>query len=346
MTDTIPSVHHAATSTALPPKVRALILLRDQGLLVLWIVLVIVFSFWAAPYFFTVDTGLSVLNSAALTAIFAAGIGAAIMTGALDLSVPGTAALCGVLTGLALRNGEAVWLAILVGIAVGAVVGAVNGLIAIRGLDPLIVTIAMLAATSGLALLCAGGFNISGLDQLTFLGTRKYVGVPAPVIVTALLYLVLTVYLRCTRGGLRLLAVGGNAEGARRVGIAVDRYRVLGFVISGLCAALGGIVAAAYVNTATPTASVSTIFNALTAVALAGVPFSGGRGSLPRVLLGAVVLATMSAGLLLADVQTYWSSIVTGCLLIGGLALNMWTTGATSRLLVTASIPTTRKEQR
>jgi ribose transport system permease protein len=333
---TSPTVHQPAAPTDLPPRVRGLILLRDQGLLALWLVLVLAFSFWAAPHFFTVSTGLSVLNSASLTAIFSAGLGVGVMTGVLDLSIPGTAALAGVITGLALEHGLPVGLAIVAGIVVGAVVGALNGLIAIRGLDPLIVTIGMLAVTSGLALVFAGGYDIAGLEQLTFIGTQQYLGIPAPVIVTVVLFAVLTVFLRYTRGGMRLLAVGGNAEGARRAGIATDRYRVIGFTISGLCAAVGGIVSAAYVNTASPTASVGTIFDALTAVALAGVSFGGGRGSLPRVLLGAIVLATISAGLLLANVQTYWSSVATGVLLIGGLALNRWTTRTASQLLVTS----------
>lgn len=331
------SVHQSASSTALPPRVRALVLLRDQGLTALWLILIAMFAVWGSPYFFTVSTGVSILNSAAITAIFAAGLGVGVMTGVLDISVPGTAALAAVLMGKMLAGGSSIAIALLVAIVTGLVVGALNGVITIRGLDPLITTIGSLAITSGLALVVAGGYDISGLTQLEFLGTRHYLGLPGPVWITVVLYAVLTVFLRSTRGGLRLLAVGGNAEGARRVGIAIDLYRVLGFAISGLCAAVGGIVSAAYIQIASPSASVGTIFTALTAVALAGVPFTGGRGSLPRVLLGAAVLGTISAGLLIANVQTYWSSVVTGVLLIGGLALNRWTTLTASRLLVSGA---------
>ena len=329
-----PTVHHQTPPQRLPGRVRALVLLREQGLAALLVLLVALFSVWASPYFFTVPTGVSILNAAAITAIFAAGLGVGVMTGVLDLSVPGTAVLAGVVMATLIKDGAPVGVAILAGLAVGVAVGLVNGLIVIRGLDPLIVTIAMLAITSGLALVVAGGYDIGGLSQLEFLGTHHYLGMPAPVWVTLALFSILIVFLRYTRGGHRLLAVGGNAEGARRVGIRISLYRVSSFTICSVCAAIGGIVSAAYVQIGSPSASVGTIFSALTAVALAGVPFTGGRGSLSRVLLGAIVLSTISTGLLLAGVQTYWSSVATGVLLLGAVVLNMWTTRATLRLLL------------
>lgn len=328
------SIHQLSPDGKLPPKVRGLILVRDQGLLVLWLAIIVVFAFWGAPHFFSLSTGISVLNSASIAAIYAAGVGVGVMTGVLDLSVPATAAFSGVVVAQLLKGGAPVATAILTGLVAGVLVGVVNGLIVIRGFNPLIVTIAMLTALSGVSLLLADDSNISQLTQLRFLGTQTYFGVPAPVYIAAVLFIALTVFLRRTRSGLRLLAVGGNAEAARRVGIAVNRYRIAGFVISGFCASVGGIVTAAYITTAVPSASIGIVFSAMTAVALAGIPFSGGRGSLPRVALGAIVIATISAGLLLAKVSSNWSSIVTGALLIGGLGLNMWTTNMTSRLLL------------
>ena len=144
------------------------------------------------------------------------------------------------------------------------------------------------------------------------MGTHRYVGVPAPVYIVAALFLVGTVFLTRTRDGIRLMAVGGNAEAVRRSGIHSDRYKVLGFVISGLCAALGGLVTTAVTTEATPEASPAIIFNALTAVALAGVALTGGRGTLPRVLVGALILATIANGLTIRGIQPYWATVVTG----------------------------------
>lgn len=336
------SIHQLSPSLRLPWKVRGLVLVRDQGLLALWIAIVIVFSIWGAPYFLTVATGITVLNTASIASIYAAGVAVGVMTGVLDLSIPATAAFAGVVTALLLQSGAPVAVAILVGLAGGIVIGIINGLVVIVGdFEALIVTIAMLTALSGVSLLLADNYNISGLIELTFLGTQTYLGVPAPVYVAVALFVVLTVFLKRTKIGTRLLAVGGNAEAARRVGISVGRYRVLGFAISGFCAAVGGIVTTAYITTAVPGAAIGIVFSAMTAVALAGIPFIGGRGSLPRVALGAIVVATISAGLLLAGVPSDWSSIVTGVLLVGGLALNKWTTRTTSKLLLQGSIDAT-----
>src|SRR6185436_14598629 len=97
----------------------------------------------------------------------------------------------------------------------------------------------------------------------------------------------------------------------RRSGIHSDRYQVLGFVISGLLASLGGLVTTAVVTEANPAASPAIIFNALTAVALAGVSLAGGRGSLPRVLVGALILGTISNALTIKGIQPYWATATT-----------------------------------
>ena len=99
------------TGSDMPRAVSALVFVRDQGIFVLWGVIIVVFSFWCAPYFATLDNALLVANAAALTAIFAAGVGFGVMTGVLDLSLPGTAAFASCLTGWLMTNGVPMWLA-------------------------------------------------------------------------------------------------------------------------------------------------------------------------------------------------------------------------------------------
>ncbi len=317
-----------------PAGVRWLIFARDRGILVLWALLLIGFSLWASPYFASVNNALLIGNAAALTAIFAAGIAVGIICGVLDLSIPGTAAMAGCVCGWLMTHGLPTWLGILAGLAVGIVVGVVNGLIALRGFNPIIVTIGSLSVLSGLAAALAGGYTIPGLTGLSFLGTERFIGVPAPVWVVAVLFFVGTVFLTRTRDGIRLMAVGGNPEAVRRSGIHSDRYKVLGFVISGFCAALGGLVTAGLVTEASPAANPGIIFNALTAVALAGVALSGGRGSLPRVLVGALILGTISNGLTIKGIEPYWATTVTGVLLLASLGLEKWVSTTVSRRLV------------
>lgn len=335
----------AGTTTAVADKtperdstsIRVLIFVRDRGIFVLWILLLIGFGIWANPYFASVENAILIANAAALTAVFAAGVAVGIICGALDLSIPGTAALASCVCGWLLINGHPVWLGLLAGIVVGVLVGLLNGVISLRGFNPIVVTIGTLSITTAAAAIVAGGYTIPGLTDLKFMGTQRYWGIPGPVWIAAVVFIVGTVFLTRTRDGIRLMAVGGNAEAVRRSGIHSDRYKVLGFVVSSVCAALGGLVSTALVTEASPAASPGIIFTALTAVALAGVSLAGGRGSLPRVLVGALILATISNGLTIKGIDPYWGTGVTGVLLLASIGLEKWISTTVSNRLVTTA---------
>jgi ribose transport system permease protein len=339
-----PAAAPVPTGDDVPRAVNLLVFLRDRGIFMLWGLLILVFAFWCSPFFFTVDNALLVANAAALTALFAAGVGIGIMTGVLDLSLPGTAAISACVCGWLLAHGYATWIGLAAGLVCGVLVGIANGLIALRGFNPIIVTIGTLSVLSGLAAVVAGGYTFPGLTQLEFMGTHRYLGfgtfsgVPAPVFIVTVVFVIGTVFLTRTRDGLRLMAVGGNAEAVRRSGINSDRYKVLGFVISGLLASLGGLVTTAVVTEATPSASPAIIFSALTAVALAGVALTGGRGSLPRVAVGALILATITNGLTIRGIQPYWATVCTGALLLGSLLLERIIQSSVQERLMAANL--------
>ncbi|MET0780943.1 MAG: ABC transporter permease [Microbacterium sp.] len=313
--------------------VKVLIFLRNWGILVLWLLLVVVFAFWAAPYFFTLANAGLVANAAALTAIFAAAVGFGILSGALDLSIPGSATMAAGVGGLVISGGAPAWLGIVAAIAVGVAVGAVNGILVQRGLNPLVVTIASLTVLTGLAQVVSGGLPVTGIDELSWMGSTSYWGIPAPVIVVGIVYLVGWFYLTQTRSGVRVMAVGGNIDAVRRVGIRADGYRVLGFILSGVCAAIGGLLVMATTTQASPNPSVDLLFSAITAVALSGMPLTGGRGSLPRVLVGALIIATIASALIIRGIPPYWATIVTGVLLILALAFERFMSAAVAKRL-------------
>ncbi len=131
--------------------VRVLVFLRDRGIIVLWLLLVVIFAFWASPYFFTLGNAALIANAAALTAVFAAAVGFGVLSGALDLSIPGSATMAAVVGGVVIKSGAPAWLGIIAALAVGIVVGTVNGILVLRGLNPLVVTIASLTVLGGLA---------------------------------------------------------------------------------------------------------------------------------------------------------------------------------------------------
>jgi ribose transport system permease protein len=321
----------------LPFIVVALVFLREPGIVVLWGVLLVFFAIWDFPYFASVDNLLLILSAAALTAVFAAGVAVSAISGSLDLSVPGTAALSGVICGVLLVAGTPIWLCLAAGIAVGLIVGFCNGWITQRGLNPLVVTIGTLSVVTGLASVVSGGYSVSGLDSLKFMGTARYFGIPVHIYIVGLVYLAATYFLTKTRHGVRLVAVGGNPEAVRRVGINSARYQLLGFILCGVFSALGGLMTAAVITEASPQASPGIIFQALTAVALAGVSLGGGRGSLPKVLMGAIILATIGDGLTIAGVPPYWATVSTGVLMIAALMFDKYLTSAISSRLVSVA---------
>ena len=310
----------------MPRSVSVLVFLRDRGIFVLWGLLIVVFAFWCSPYFFTLDNALLIANAAALTALFAAGVGIGVMTGVLDLSLPGTAAVAACVCGWLLTHGHATWLGLAAGLACGVVVGLGQRPDHAARLQP-----DHRHDRHPVGALRPGGrgrrrLHVPRPDPARVHGhpplprrVGDLPGIPAPVFIVAAVFLVGTVFLTRTRDGIRLMAVGGNAEAVRRAGIHSDRYKVLGFVISGVLAALGGLVTTAIVTEANPAASPAIIFTALTAVALAGVALTGGRGSLPRVLVGALILATITNGLTIRGIQPYWATVCTGALLLGSL---------------------------
>lgn len=325
----------------LQPGISALVFLRERGIVVLWLLLLIFFAIYDYPYFATLDNGLLILNGAAITAVFACGVAISAISGTLDLSIPGVASFAGVIAARLITSGAPVWLALLVGMLVGVVAGLINGLITLRGLNPLVVTIGTFSVLAGLAAVVSGGYTIPGLNALTFMGTARYFGIPSQVFIVALLYLISHFFLTKTRDGIRLVAVGGNAEAVRRLGINSARYQLLGFILCGACSALGGLMIAALVTEASPEASPASIFRALTAVALAGVSLGGGRGSLPKVLVGAIILATIGDGLTIAGVQPYWATVSTGVLMVAALVIEKVLTRAISDRLVAVGNLTT-----
>ena len=327
-----------SNETKLPTDVAVLVFLRDRGILVLWGLLLVIFSIWNAPYFATFDNAMLIVSAASVTAIYAAAVATGLLSGAFDLSLPGVGALSAWVCAVLLQKFSVpIPLALLAGLGVGALCGFVNAAVSLQGLNPLIVTIGTLSVTSGLAAKVVGGYSLYGLFELEFMGSARYFGIPSHAYIVAVIYISLTVFLTLTRTGIRMRAAGGNAEALRRAGLSERRYQMLGFILSGSLAAIGGMMTMALVSEASPTASTGIIFTALTAVALAGVSLQGGRGSLPRVLIGALILGTISDGLTIAGVEPYWATVATGVLMISALLLDKYLTEMISMRLVKIS---------
>jgi ribose/xylose/arabinose/galactoside ABC-type transport system permease subunit len=324
-----------------------LVFIRSWGITTLLVLLWIFFSIWCAPIFGTLDNFSLLLGGSSISAIFAAAIAMGAYSGALDLSVPGTAAVAAIVMAQMIGAGMNQGVAILVALLIGAFIGVCNGLIVQTGLNPLAVTIGTLSITSGLAAIITDGLPLfDKMDQLAWLGTSMYFGIPSTFYVVLIIYVVGTIFLTKTRGGIRFLAAGGNAEALRRAGVNSNVYRLLGFTLSGLIAAIGGVITSAYTSQATPSAPTGVLFDGLTAVALSGLSLAGGRGSLPKVWVGAMVIATIGSGLLIKNIQPFWTVSITGALLILALAGEHFLGKAVAKQAVLKSNVSAHKEKK
>ncbi|HEX4443711.1 MAG TPA: ABC transporter permease [Galbitalea sp.] len=300
-------------------------LLRGRGLFLIWVLIILFFWAWAGPTFFSLANAQLVASAASTTAIFGAALGLCAIAGALDLSVPGVAALSAVLASQLIVVGVPVWLALIVCVLIGVAAGALNGFLIGFGLNPMATTIGTLTVFGGIASVITNDVPVQlGVPSpLAWLGTSQYFGLPMSVYIAIAIYVLGWLFLTKTRAGVRMTAVGGSPEGARRIGLRIQGYKLLGFVLSGACSAIAGIVVASIINQANPSPDVQTLFEALTAVALSGMSLAGGRGSLLRVLLGALIIATVSDALIIKGIAPSWSIIATGVLLIAALGSDL-----------------------
>jgi ribose transport system permease protein len=303
--------------------------MRQYGLLGFWLALLAGFSI-ASPAFLSSTNILSIFEHTAIVAIFAVGESVVIIAAAIDLSIAPVATIAGVVGAKVLKADAPPVVALLAGLGVGVLTGLLNGFITVHmKVQSLIATLGTFSALTGLGLVITGGLPIFGVGGLSWLGQSKVADIAVATWVMFGLVALLAIIMTSTVWGVRLQATGGNAEAARRAGVRVDRYLMGAFVICGVCAALAGLVTFGTLGTAEPITNNEIIFNAITAVALAGVLLTGGRGSIPKVMVGALILGTIQNGLTILNVPSYYQLLTTGVLLV----LAVWSDGALSRAI-------------
>ncbi len=222
-----------------------------------------------------------------------------ILTGGIDLSVGSIVAVTGVASVLVAIAGWPALLAMAAGVAIGAACGLLNGaLTAYLALAPFIVTLGTMTFLRGLAYTMTNGQPIVS-SSLNFkeAGIGYLAGIPIPVLIMAVVYVVSWFVLERTRFGRHVYAVGGNVQAARLAGVRVLRVTTSVYVIGGACAGIAGIIFAARVISAQPTAGTGYELDAIAAVVLGGTSLSGGRGRIAGTLIGSVILGVLSTEL-------------------------------------------------
>lgn len=291
------------------------------------VAMIVLFSVLSPKAFPTVINFTNVLNQASLTMIIAAGLTMAVIVGELDLSIGFAASLHGILvTGLIVSNELPIPVAIIIVIAAGALVGLLNGLVVTKlKVNSVIATLGVGTILTGLAFAYSAGVPIvRGVpDAFLDISLGRWVfGIPNNILIMAAVVAFLWLLVERTSIGQEIQAVGGNPAAARLAGISVDRIKILGFIISGMCAALTGILLASRLGSGTASAADSYLLTAFAAVFLGSATLRDGEFHIAGTIIGALIIAFGFNGLNIFGAPTFSQYVLQGAILIIAVGLS------------------------
>lgn len=269
--------------------------------------------FIATPYFLTVNNLINIGIQAATVAILAFGMTFVIITAGIDLSVGSVAALGAMVSASMFTDlGLPGWLTLIIGLLTGVAAGAICGVATAYGKIPsFIATLAMMSVARGATLVISQGSPLPTAQEVNWLGATV-AGIPLPILMMVIAGLVCWFILERTVLGRSMYAVGGNLEAAKLSGLPVRKIQISVFALSGLFAALAGLVMAGRLSSAQPQAGVGYELDAIAAVVIGGASLAGGSGKATGTLVGALLLAVIRNGLNLLNVSSFWQQIVIG----------------------------------
>jgi ribose transport system permease protein len=311
-------------------------ILRNLGMLPALLLIAILFQVlsayvetgtlsWSEGRFMMWNNLSIVAQQASINTVLAAGMTFVILTGGIDLSVGAVlaaAAMVALIVSLIPGWGM---MGLFAALATGAVLGLANGaLIAFLRLPPFIVTLGSMTAVRGLARLFGEDKTVFNPElPFSFIGNGSLFGIPWLMVIALASVVISWLILRRTVLGLRIYAVGGNTEAARLSGIKVWFILLFVYGMSGLLAGLGGAMSAAKLYAANGLQlGQSYELDAIAAVILGGTSFVGGVGSIWGTLIGALIIAVLSNGLILIGISDIWQFIIKGLVIIGAVALD------------------------
>lgn len=287
--------------------------------LVLMLVLLIVFFASQTPHFLTGANIFNLAQTLAPVGIVAVGMTLVLISGGIDISVGSTAALAGVVISyLWTVLGVPLLLSVLAGLASGLLVGWINGFLVTRiNISPLITTLGMFSIIRGAAFVISNAqTNQLNNEAFKFLGRGSIFGVPFSLILMVLLYLLFAFILRNTRFGRNIYAIGGSAQASRLAGIKIDSMLMRVYLISGLLAAVGGVLIASQLASSAPRAAIGMELTVIAAVVLGGTGLAGGKGTLAGTLIGVLILRILDNGLILMNVSSFYQQVASGTVLL------------------------------
>ena len=295
-------------------------LLSKTGMLLVFAVLFIICSTTVGNFFsFANMQGLmlsvSLMGMVACTMLFC------LAAGDFDLSVGSVVACAGVLSAVVTNATGSVILGVLAGVCIGGLSGLANGyVIAKLKINALITTLATMQIVRGLGYIVSDGKAVGVTKENFFiLGTSSVIGIPTPVIITIVCFVVFGILLEKTAFGRNTLAVGGNMEAARLSGIPVERLKITIFLLQGLMCGFAGVVLASRMTSGQPMTSMGFELEVISACVLGGVSMSGGIGTITAVIAGVLIMGTVQNAMNLLNVPTFYQHVARGVILLGAV---------------------------
>ncbi len=285
---------------------------------VLILLVICIFAAFLSKSFLSVSNLFNVFKQVTVAGIIGCGMTFVILTGGIDLSVGSILGLAGVVASGVLASTGNTLLAVFTAVAIGITCGIINGFfISQCGIPPFIATLGFLTLLRGCVLIYTKGSPIPvKIDSYKFIGKGTVLGVPVPVIILIVLFLLAHYILTQTSFGRSIYAFGGNREAARLSGIPVKRTEWMAYIINGLLSGIAAVVLTARLGSAQSTSGQGIEMDAIAAVILGGTSLSGGTGFVLPTVVGAMIMGIIDNILTLMNVNPHATNIVKGAVVL------------------------------
>lgn len=296
-------------------------ILKRNGLLIFFAILLVVFTI-SRPEFLSQANIRNILLSASVIGVLALAQTVVILTGGFDIGIAKTAVVAGMVVAITAGMGP---VALVIGVLVTVLIGFINGMLISRTkVNPFIVTLGMYTILTSVALLVNNGGSVINLPPwLLGLTSWQLFGLPGIVYWFVVLAIVSHIALAYTRWGGHIYAVGGNEEAARLAGIKSSNVLASAYVVCAAIGGLAGVMLTARLGTASPVALPGAELDSIAAVVIGGTKLSGGFGSIPRTIIGILILMALQSGLVLMGVNPYYQGMFKGAILILAVAVDV-----------------------
>ncbi|PRO67041.1 ABC transporter permease [Alkalicoccus urumqiensis] len=303
--------------------VNVLLIVDKFRVFIIFLLLLVIASF-ISDAFFTVTNLFNVMRQVSIVGIIAVGMTLVILTAGIDLSVGSVMALTGAVVAGVMTAGMPIPIAILVCLIAGLIIGAFNGVVISKGnVPPFIATLAVMVIARGFTLVLTGGSpTIINDASYRVIGSGTLLGVPVPVVIMGVIFLIMYWVLKNTTFGRSIYAVGGNEEAARLAGINVDRVKIFVYSLTGMFAAVSAMIYTSRLMSAQPNAGTMLELDAIAAVIIGGTRLTGGKGGVIGTLIGALIMGVLDNILNLANVSPFYQEIAKGAVILAAVLLD------------------------